>query len=110
MDVAISHHIDASEPDENGFYDYHYEYDIYEFERAGRTYFVRAYVDEPDQAAFMSCLEAGKARLLDADDLMHPLLLDAARYLHAAGKMQLDRLSEFDGYVRLELPAPPDRD
>ena len=104
MKVTASHHIDASEPDENGFYDYHYEYDIYEFSRDGRTYFARDYVDEPDQAAFTSCLEGEESRLLEAADLTHPLLVQAAHYLNAAGKTRLDRLSK-TGYVPLKVAS-----
>jgi len=33
MEIVKTHHIDASEPDANGWHDYYYEYDIYAFQR-----------------------------------------------------------------------------
>ncbi|WP_454659109.1 hypothetical protein [Bosea beijingensis] len=103
MDVVTSHHVDASECDAEGFYDYHYEYDIYRFSRGGRTFVARAYVDEPERAAFVSRQERGQSCLLGPMDLTDPLLAEAAAYLHAAGKTSLERLSERDGYVPLWL-------
>ena len=106
MNVAISHHIDASEPDEKGFHDYHYEYDIYRFSRADRTYVARSYVEEPDRAAFLSRLQGDESHLLSAADLTHPLLLEAVDYLRTAGKTTIERLSESEGYVPLEIAKP----
>lgn len=109
MEVAISHHIDASEPDAEGFHEYHYEYDIYEFSRAGRSYAARSYIDTADRAAFLSRLEGGQERLLEPADLVDPLLVEAVDYLHAAGKTKLDRLTKTEGYVPLEVTAAPSR-
>lgn len=109
MDVAVSHHIDASEPDSQGMYEYHYEYDIHEFSRSGRTYVARSYVDEPESAAFLSVREGGASQLLRSSDLTHPLLVAAVDHLRSAGKTRLDRLSDPEGYVPLEVPLPPQR-
>jgi hypothetical protein len=106
MDITVSHHVDASEPDAQGFYEYHYEYDVYRFSRAGRTYIARSYVDEPQSAAFLSCLEGSESRLLSSADLVHPLLVAAVDHLRGIGKAALDRLAEPEGYVALEVPLP----
>jgi hypothetical protein len=101
MNVTISHHVDASEPDEQGFYDYHYEYDIYRFLGDGRCYFARSYVHEPEQAHFLSCQEGADSNLLGPDHLKDPLLADAVKYLRGLGKTRFERLSG-SGYVPLE--------
>jgi hypothetical protein len=51
MMVEVSHHVDAPEPDADGFYDYRYEYEIYEFTDGVRTLLARAYSDEPEKGA-----------------------------------------------------------
>jgi hypothetical protein len=104
MEIETSHHVDASEPDAQGFHDYHYEYDIHRFSRAGRTYFARSYVDQPGRAAFLSCLEGGESRMLESDDLIHPLLVAAADHLRGAGMTMLERLGAA-GYAPLEMAS-----
>lgn len=101
MQVVTSHHIDASEPDEHGFHDYHYEYDIYRFSSLERCYVVRSYSDQPERADFLGCQEGGESRLLDPADLTDPLLGEALGYLREAGKTSFERLDEA-GYVSLE--------
>lgn len=89
MQVEVSHHVDASEPDAEGYHDYHYEYDIFTFSEGDTVFLVRAYSDQPTEAAFMA-LHVGEARhLLTERDLQHPLLRQAASYLRAAGKTEL---------------------
>ena len=105
MTVKVSHHVDASEPDADGFYDYHYEYDVYEFTDRVRTLLARAYSDEPDQAALMGWNKGGNNRLLTKRDLGHPLFLEAAAYLRTAGKSKLDWLDRKSrAYVPLVNP------
>jgi hypothetical protein len=103
MKVVISHHVDASEPDEQGFHDYHYEYDIYRFSFAERCYVVRSYCDQPGRADFLSCQEGSESRLVGPRDLADPLLAGAVDYLRAAGKTSFERLGT-EGYVPLEAP------
>ena len=45
MDVQITHHVDASEPDAQGMYDYRYEYDLYTFREGGLALVARSYTD-----------------------------------------------------------------
>lgn len=93
MTVEVSHHIDASEPDANGFCDYYYEYDVFEFTDGFVTFLARAYSDQPEKAAMMTRIEGqDHHHLLTKRDLRHPLFLKAAAYLRAAGKTDLDWL------------------
>ncbi|OCP16105.1 MULTISPECIES: hypothetical protein [unclassified Ensifer] len=109
MRVDVSHHIDASAPDAEGFYDYHYEYDIYRFSEGGKAYVVRSYIEEGDRAAIVSCLDGETSRLLGPADLTDPLLIEAVAYLRGVGKTTLDWLTA-DGYVPLEPRAAPTRE
>ncbi|WP_139187070.1 hypothetical protein [Rhizobium mongolense] len=92
MTVEVSHHIDASEPGADGFCDYHYEHDVFEFTDGFVTFLARAYSDEPEKAAMMKRIERQDHHLLTKRDLRHPLFLRAAAYLRAAGKTDLDWL------------------
>lgn len=92
MQVEVSHHVDASEPDAEGYHDYHYEYDILTFSEGDTAFLVRAYSDQPTEASFMA-RHVGEARhLLTERDLQHPLLRQAASHLRAAGKTELNWL------------------
>ncbi|MEP7452102.1 hypothetical protein [Phyllobacterium sp. SB3] len=103
MQVEISHHIDASDPDEDGNYLYYYEYDIYVFSEGDTFFSARAYTDEPDCASFQGKTQAGKDSYLTKDDLDHPLLLAAYNYLKKSGKTELLWFGEeFSEY----LPVP----
>ncbi|EJM99256.1 hypothetical protein [Phyllobacterium sp. YR531] len=105
MQVEISHHIDASEPDEEGNYLYYYEYDIYVFSKDDAVFFVRAYTDEPDCASFQSRSEGSNDYLLKDADLHHPLLLLACEYLRKSGKTRLQWLSGKDSaYLPILTP------
>lgn len=106
MGVEVSHHIDASEPDVEGFYDYHYEYDVFEFTDGVVTFLARAYSDEPERAAMMTRTEGKRYHLLTKRDLRHPLFLTAAAYLRTVGKSHLDWLDRRSGAY---VPLPPDR-
>lgn len=41
MEVTVSRYVDASEPNAEGYCDYHYEYDVYQFSLGGSTYAAR---------------------------------------------------------------------
>lgn len=99
MRVEVSHHVDASEPDADGFHDYHYEYDIFIFSDEAVHYVVRAYSDQPHAAAFMTSND----HVLTQQDLQHPLLLAAAAYLRANGKTELSWLcADESRYIPLD--------
>jgi hypothetical protein len=102
MTVEVSHHVDASEADADGFHDYHYEYEIYEFTDGVRTLLARAYSDEPEMAALMRWYTGKHSYWLKKRDLHHPLFLEAMAYLRMAGKSKLDWFDRKSGsYVPL---------
>ncbi|RCS22118.1 hypothetical protein DUT91_19130 [Phyllobacterium salinisoli] len=90
LTVEVSHHIDASGPDPEGFHDYHYEYDVFEFTDGFATLLARAYSDEPEKAALMVWSKGPNNHLLAKRDLHHPLFIQAAAYLRKTGKSRLD--------------------
>lgn len=89
LQVESSHHIDASEPDAEGFYEYYYEYDIYCFTLGGLSLVVRSYSDTSAQASVLRLEEAGKSRALQFKDLQRPLFQQAKAHLHTLGKQDL---------------------
>lgn len=102
MQVECTRHIDASEPNADGSYDYHYEYDFYRFSNEGCCLFARSYTDESDEAHFLSMEVGEESRLLTDDDLGHPLFVAAQTYLHNEGKLRLNWLSgRGNGYESL---------
>lgn len=101
LKVEVSHHIDASEADGDGFYAYYYEYDVYEFSDEVMILTARAYVDEPAKAALIGWANGERSCRLKKRDLDHPLVLSAIEYLQRAGKSELYWLSaKGRGYVR----------
>ena len=68
MQVQCNHHIDASDPDANGDYEYYYEYDIFLFSEGELTL---------------------QARTLEYKDLQRPLVQQAVDYLRNAGKTEV---------------------
>ncbi len=101
MKVSVSHHIDASEPDAAGDYDYYYEYYLYRFSDGRRSYVARAYADEPGQAAFLAVEEEGRNGFVGPADEEDALFVEAVAYLRLCGRTALSRLTEAEGYVPL---------
>ena len=89
LQVEYSHHIDASEPDAEGFYEYYYEYDIYRFRLGNLSLVVRSYSDTSAQANVLRLEEAGKSRPLQPKDLKNPLVQQAREHLQSLGKQEL---------------------
>jgi hypothetical protein len=99
MLIDRTHHIDASEPDESGMYDYYYEYDIYRFTDESSCLVARSYTSEPEEAHFLRIEANGNPRSMEDTDLSHPLFLAASAYLCTEGKLQFRWLSgRGDGY------------
>ena len=107
VNVKITHHIDASEKDAQGMYEYYYEYDIYHFTDGDKGCVARSYSDEPEEAHFLNVSKGKRERPLRKTDLQTPLLLDAIEYLRAAGKRKLKWLSEERGdYIVIPRSGP----
>ena len=106
MDVATTHHIDSSEPDALGRYEWRYEYDLYRFVDGETVLIARSYVDETDEAHFLRIESAGNHRMLSKDDLRLPLFIQSMRYLRNAGKIKLQWLSgRRNGYELIKPDA-----
>ena len=101
MIIQKTHHIDASEPDEDGLYEYYYAYSIYRFEQEGLTLVARSYDDEPEKAHFLSKSGlSGAVELLSPTDLHSLLFLEACKHLEAEGKTRIEYLTD-SGYVEV---------
>jgi hypothetical protein len=92
MNVETTHHVDASEPDANGMYEYHYEYDVFSFSAGRMALVARSYSNEAE-AHFLRIEVDGAPRLLTKADLNQPLFASATDYLRSLGKEQINWLS-----------------
>lgn len=92
MKVEISHHVDASEPDANGMYEYRYEYDLFLFSDGRIALVARSYNNETE-AHFLRIEVDGEPRLLTRADLKLPLFASAIAHLRNLGKNQINWLS-----------------
>lgn len=97
MEIVKTHHIDASEPDENGLHDYYYEYDIYAFSEDGVSYVARRYTDEPEIAHFLKMRTGQDWRLLEASDFNTAMFAEATACLRQEGAKQIQVLGKL-GY------------
>ncbi len=103
MEIRKSHHIDSSEPDENGLYEYRYEYDLYEFSEPGLCYVVRSYNDTPQEAHFLRKEIKGLSETLTENDLKNHLFQSAVQELKKEGKKEIRFLSSKSGdYAHIE--------
>lgn len=93
MHVERTREVEASDPDADGMYDYHYEYDLYRFIEGNTCFIARSYADTLDEAHFLSIEVNGKRRLLSDADLSHALFLSALAHLGSLGKVHLNWLS-----------------
>ena len=104
MHIDLVRRVDASEPDEDGQYDYYYEYDIYLFTEGATCFVARSYTDQPGEAHILRIETNGVPRVLTDKDLRHPLSLAAQSHLRSEGKMQLRWLSgRGDGYESVPM-------
>lgn len=100
MKIVKTHHIDASDADENGLYDYYYEYDVYEFSDGDVSYIVRRYSDEPSDAHFLKKHRQDNWRLLEPSDLDSALFAAAVASLRQEGIVRIRVLGN-KGYVAI---------
>ena len=100
MKVDKSHHIDKSEPDADGMYEYYYEYDIYEFSEGDLKLVTRSYENE-SEAHFLRLEKKGNKSFLSKKSLNEPLVQQAIDYLKKEGKVFISYLDENMGYVKI---------
>ena len=60
MEIKKEHFLDKGEQDEQGFYDYYYEGDLYEISFDNITYYARCYTHTPDELSFHAREISGK--------------------------------------------------
>ena len=94
MKVEKSHHIDCSEKDENGLYDYYYEYDIYRFIENDIAFIVRRYTDEENNAHFLRKEIQGKRQHLKPEDLNNSLFKEAVNHLKSENISKIEWLDD----------------
>jgi len=100
MNVDKSHHIDKSEPDANGMYEYYYDYHLYEFSQDDFKLTARRYTNE-SEAHFLGLVSAGEKAFLSKSILNKPLLHLAMEYLKNEGTRTFSYLDESEGYVEI---------
>ena len=108
MTISKTHHIDASDPNAEGQYNYHYAYTTYVFTHNGVEYTARSYDDEPDKVAIVGKSVRAKAQTISAGDLNTPLFTQALHHLKTIeGKQSfwyLDLLNKQTGYTQIAVP------
>lgn len=99
MEIAVTHHLDEGD----GF---RYEYDIYTFIEGDVRLIARAYVDTPDDAAFLRMEVGPTVHRLIEEDLRAGLGREAVAYLRGLGKRRIRYLpgSRRTGYVDVKAP------
>lgn len=89
MQVETTHHVEASEPDAEGNFEWHYEYDLFRFSDGKLTLLARSYTSDPDEAHFLRAESSGKARMLTSKDISGTLFREARLHLGKAGKEKI---------------------
>jgi hypothetical protein len=85
MEIVKEQCLDASEQDEDGYYDYYYAYFYYHFKSDTEDFEVRQYEDTPEEASFMafSVMDKGiwQRHLFDAIPYDNALFCKAVHHL-----------------------------
>jgi hypothetical protein len=102
MKVSVSQHIDKSDVNENGSYDYYYAFTLYAFSYGEVIYHARSYSDQVDEAHFINGERDGKVFFLSNTELKIDLFIEACRYLNASACRQLTYLGN-DGYLPIAI-------
>jgi hypothetical protein len=102
MKISVSQHIDKSPLNENGAYDYYYDFSQYDFSDGEVVYYARSYNDQADEAHFINGERDGKVFFLGAADFKTDLFIEACFYLQAIARPQLQYLGN-EGYVPVAI-------
>jgi hypothetical protein len=100
MHVEKSHHVDTSEPDTNGLYEWRYEYDLYSFSDASISMIARTYESEPDAVYFLHIEQGSLRRGITPKEFSLPVFREAVAYLRDAGFRRIEWLG-VSGYDRV---------
>lgn len=97
MHVEKTHHVDASEPNADGLYEWRYEYDLYSFSHASISMVARTYVSELDAVYFLRIEQGTLRRGITPKEFSLPVFREAVAYLRDAGFRRVEWLGE-SGY------------
>jgi hypothetical protein len=99
--VSREHCIDKMGPDQDGYYEFYYDYELFEFSLGTTILHGRSYLDDPEEAHLTGVEVAGETKFLAVTDLQGILPRAAIHYFHTCGKTQLNWLdpsNELNGY------------
>ncbi|MGF1866589.1 hypothetical protein L4D15_15200 [Enterovibrio norvegicus] len=102
MQVLKKHKIDAGERDENGYYDYYYEYDDYEFVVDEFSLIARSYTDELEEVSFRAVAVKGERKMLTEQELSLSVFKEAIDHLKLEGKNKFKVLTS-EGYEEVSI-------
>ena len=103
MNVGVSHHVDKSDQRPDGLYDFHYEYDVYDFAVGGRLLRARAYVDTPNEVSFLGWYDLEGKHVASAVATRPPA--ETIRYLEEKGFSTITALGS-KGYEPIHGQSP----
>ena len=104
MRTETTHHVDASEADEKGRYEWRYEYDLHRFIDEDRTLVARSYPDSTKTAQFLRFEVQGTSMAVTQEHISDRLLQQAAAHLRNLGKTEIQYLGP-EGYAPLRTEA-----
>jgi hypothetical protein len=81
MEVLKTHEIDCSEKDESGYYDWYYEYDLYEFSFGNIKLHARSYTDSSKEVSFFAYEKDGKRSAYNNNLIEQTEFIQALKYL-----------------------------
>jgi len=99
--VWSQHRIDSMGPDAHGYYEFHYDYVVFDFSLGSTKLLAKAYTDPPHEAHLIRIEEAGTDRFLEPGDLTTVLVRSALQYFRDQGRTDLtwlDQANQLDGY------------
>ena len=89
MQVTVTRHVDASEPDASGAYDYRYEYDLIRVADGDVTVVARSYTSSPAEAFLLHLEFSGQESPVCDAYLKLPLVTAAIAHLKDSGKKKV---------------------
>ena len=101
ISVSRKHCVDKMGPNQDGYYEFYYDYELIDFSLGTTTLHGRTYADDPEEAHLIALELDGQRKFLSVTDFETPLPRAAIRYFHNSGKTQLNWLdpsNELSGY------------
>ncbi|MDJ0758290.1 MAG: hypothetical protein QNJ19_02785 [Woeseiaceae bacterium] len=105
IEVTRSKGVDKMGPDEDGLYEFYYDFELFEFRSGSRVVHGRAYADQENEASLIAIYEDGERRLMSVSDLQADLGRAAIRYFKNIGKTDIKWLDP-DNKVTGYSPIP----